>query len=372
MQIESPWTVWGNIAVDGDVVPFSRVKVKRGDKNRNNKRHHFVSVTYMNGFTDDAGKIRVYRSEAPEEPIHVKPAAIGFEKYYYSKDRPEGGEEHHELEDLWAAIEEVWPATLRAVRARRLSPAISFNVLGMVAIMKTRVPAARDRNSLLMAAELRASMEALERIGKLPTEYQIYAGKLDTVPVAANPKRTLAKIFEEMKEIGDLYFRMGFEVFHNSSDLPFITSDNPVCFYNPVDFIHRRSPYDLEADVELIFPLDAHTALRGNSKLKPVNQIVRHRQVRDASAVRRLNRTIAQFGYRYVIAADRSSDDLAGLYAQCCPTVEIEVRPEGDEGRDIKIIWRHVFGPRPQMDTFVNTPEKAARVQADMEARGIV
>src|ERR1044072_942053 len=100
-------------------------------QNRNNKRHHFVSVTYMSGFADANERVWACRLETPGDSLHLTPASIGFGKYYYSQKLPEGGQENHRFEDLWSTVETVWPTTLRALRDRRLSPAISFNVLGL-------------------------------------------------------------------------------------------------------------------------------------------------------------------------------------------------------------------------------------------------
>jgi hypothetical protein len=186
MTDESLWPDWPPVPEDGDVIPFSRSSLGPATTNRNNKRHHFVSVTYMNGFTVD-GRVWAYRTEAPETPIHVRPPTIGFEKFYYSQKLPDGSQENHRFEDLWNAIETVWPSTLRALQARRLSQAISFNGLGMATIMKVRVPAARERNEFLFAAKLRAEVQTLKRIGKLPEDLARYSGELDTVPVGINP-----------------------------------------------------------------------------------------------------------------------------------------------------------------------------------------
>ena len=96
--------------------------------------------------------------------------------------------------------------TRQALRDRRLSPAISLNTLGMASILRARVPAARERHELLMAAELRGQHQALERIGKLPPELACYAGHLDTVPVAADPQRSLGKMREDFSAFGTLGF----------------------------------------------------------------------------------------------------------------------------------------------------------------------
>jgi hypothetical protein len=359
------WGGWGNVAIDGDVVPASQAHTVHGDSKRNNKRHHFLAVTYMTGFQNENGRVWVYRPEAPTEPDPVTPASVGFENFYYSQKLPDGTQEKHRFEDLWNAIETVWPNTIRAVNAGRLSPAISFNLLGMAALSRVRVPAAREKNEILLATKLRAEVQALEKIGKLPGELKRYAGELDRVPVGVNPQQTLMAMMNGFKAFGDLCFQIGFEILHNASAVPFLTSDNPVCVYDARKALHARRPYEYEDEVELIFPLTATSLLRGSPRLRPVNQVVRHRTLHERSAIRRLNRTIAQFSYRFLLAQDRSSDDFAKLYAKSVPTVDVKVR---EVGKEIQIIYRHVFGKRPALSQFIDTPEKAARLEAKMAA----
>ncbi len=355
--------IWGNVPIDGDVRPFSVLNPKGSDANRNNRRHHFVSAVYMDGFSDERGRVQVYRCEAPEDPHPMSPRAIGFERDYYSQKLPEGGQENYRFEDLWNTIETVWPETVKALAARRLSPAISFNVLGMQTIMQARVPATRDRYALMLEAKLRTECKIGEEIGALPPEIEHYAGQFDTVPVGINPHETLLAMQGEFKDFGDLCFRLGFEVLHNKTSTPFLTSDNPVCTYNPRQALHARTPYEHSGDVELIFPVSALMLVRGSSKRGPANMISRHRDISDSRKVRQLNRTIAQFSYRMTIGQDRSSDNLIRAHAALVPTITTEVR---QLGKEIQIICRNVFGPRPKLSQYIDTPEKAARLKAKM------
>lgn len=356
---------WGNVPIDDDVRPFSILNAVGSDSNRGNRRHHFISAVYMDGFADERGRVQVYRCEAPEDPHPMNPRAIGFERDYYSQKLPEGGQENHRFEDLWNTIETVWPETVKALAARRLSPAISFNILGMQTIMRARVPATRDRHALMLEAKLRTEHKIAEEIGALPSELERYAGQFDTVPVGINPHETLLAMQGEFKDFGDLCFRLGFEVLHNKTSTPFLTSDNPVCSYNPRQALHARTPYDHSGEVELIFPVTARMLVRGSSKRGPVNMISRHRDVSDSRKVRQLNRTIAQFSYRMTIGQDRSSDDLIRAHAALVPTITTEVRRREKE---IQIICRNVFGPRPVLSQYIDTPEKAARLEAKMAA----
>lgn len=356
---------WGEVPVDEDVRPFSIINPVGSSTARTNRKHHFISVTYMNGFTNERGRVHVYRGEAPETPHLMQPSAIGYENYYYSQPLPEGGREDHRFEDLWGCIETVWPETVRALQARRLSSAISFNVLGMQAIMRARVPATRDRLALMFEAKLRAEFKILEELGTLPCEYERYAGQFDTVPVGINPQETLLAMESELKTFGNLCFRLGFEVLHNATNTPFLTSDNPVCSYNPKQTLSTRRPYDHSGEVELIFPITAHMLIRGTSKRGPVNTISRHLTITDKRLIRRLNRTIAQFSYRMTIAQDQSSDDLVRVHAARVPTIQTDVRRNG---KSVQIHILDVFAPRPRLSQFIDTPEKAARLEARLAA----
>lgn len=356
---------WGDVPVDGDVTPFTRNDPVRDGVDRSNRKHHFVSITYMKGFADERGRVQVYRAEEPDKPHPTQPSATGFEHQYYSQPLPEGGHEHHRFEDLWGCIEDEWPQTVQALRDKRLSPAISINVLGMVSMMRVRVPAARDRTAIMLEAKLRSECQALEAIGKLPPEFEEYAGKLNSVPIGIPPQRTLLAMSASFAEMGNLCFRLGFEVLHNRTGTPFITSDNPVCYYDPRRTPSARRPYEDGDEVELIFPVSADMMLRGSTRLRPVNAISCHRTVSDRLAVRRLNRTVARFAYRMSIAQDLSSQDLIRTHSAVVPTVTTEIR---NRGRHVDIIVTEVFGPKPKLSQFIDTPEKAARLQSKLEA----
>jgi hypothetical protein len=357
---------WGNVPADGDVRPFSMLNPWGSDINRTNRRHHFISAVYMDGFADDSGRVQVYLCDAPDNPLPpMNPRAIGFERDYYSQKLPGGGQDNHRFEDLWNTIETVWPETVRALAARRLSPAISFNVLGMQTIMRARVPATRDRHALMIEAKIRCEHKIGEELGLLPPQLERYAGQFDTVPVGVNPHETLLAMKGEFKNFGDLCFRLGFEVLHNKTSTPFLTSDNPVCSYDPRQPFQARKPYEHLGEVELIFPVSARMLVRGSSKRGPVNMISRHRDISDSRKVRHLNRTIAQFSYRMTIGRDRSSDDLIRAYGALVPTITTRVHRLGKE---VQIICRDVFGPRPTLSQYIDTPEKAARLEARMAA----
>lgn len=348
---------------DPDVRAASRLLGRAGEGAPKKKRHHYVSATYLEGFRRPDGKLWTYYLDNPGAPRPSRPEAVAYSNYYYSQHRDDGTRDDNAFEDLWGAFETVWPETLAAIRNGRVSLASSFNVLGMVGIHAARVPAARHRHELLVATKLRAEAQGLERRGALPEALKPYAGQLGTIPVAANPQQSIPTMMEDMRRFGDLCFEIGFEVVHNDTELPFITSDNPVCVYDPRRLPVIGRPYEYDGEVELIAPLDARTLLRGSNRIHPVNRISRHVRIGDRSRIARLNNTLSRFAYGLAMTSDRSSDGVIALHAARAPTLSIKV-VERDNGADI--VWRHAFAARPKLAAFIDTPEKAARMEAEL------
>lgn len=327
---------------------------------KRNKRHHFIPVTYMNGFCGPTGKIYAYRAEDPTKPLHVDPRGIGYQNYYYSQPLPDGDRDDHQFEDFWNKIETVWRGTLLALRHKELNYEISFNTLGFATMMRTRVPAAREFHETLMATTLRLEVKALAAIDRLPRELLRYKDELDTVPIGVNPQRTIVSMTNDMRRFGDVCCKMGFEIIHNESDINFVSSDNPVCYFDPTVHNSNYAPYDVGNEVELYFPLDTKTLLRGSHKIRPFNIISRHRVTREKAFARKINYTIAKFSYRLLLSDSRVNDELAQEYSALSPIAEIEV-----SGPNTALIvkYRNAFGPRPKLCSFVDTPEKVARLE---------
>ncbi len=329
------------------------------------RKHHYISTTYMDGFCRPDGKLWAYYLDKPNEPKLSRPESVAYSNYYYSHTREDGSRDDDSFESVWGAIETVWPETIKAISKGRISLATSFNVLGMVGLNRVRVPAARQRHELLLAAKLRAEAMGSERLGRLPEDLQRYAGQLDTIPVGINPQQSLPTMMEDMRRFGDLCFRIGFEVLHNDTDLPFITSDNPVSLYDPRLSPAQRRPDECDGEVELICPLSSQVLLRGSNRIRPGNRISRHGRITDRGVVARYNNTLSQFAYGLALASGRSSDTVIALHSARCPTLSIKTveTPKGTN-----IIWRHCFGLRPKLAAYIDTPEKAERLEAELAA----
>ena len=313
------------------------------------KRHHFVSVTYLNAWASGpAEKLYAYRSDGASNPLHVRPDEIGFENYYYSQMLPDGTRDNDSFENLFGGVETHWPAVMRALETRSLDRAILHRLYGMTTMMRTRVPAARNYNEEIMALEMRTGLKVFAEMGKLPEKLKRYERELDTVDIAIERQRTLGKMGEDMRRFADLTLRLGFEIFRNETDADFITSDNPVAYFDPSD-AGIRHPYINNEKVELYFALSPKLMLHGANRLRRFGQTPRFRSIAEVSKIRSINRITARFAYRFAFASDRSNDDLIALHSATSPVLDATVVRKPNE---IQYHVGHRFGPRPDLLKF--------------------
>lgn len=313
------------------------------------KRHHYVSATYLRGFCNASGDVIAYCKDEPGKILCSKPEEIGFQKHYYSQLSADGTQDNNSFEDLFGSVEDHWPRVLAAAKAGNFDSDILHWLYAFLTMARARVPAACDFHQSAMALRMRVEVKALAKIGKLPQKLRRYEDELDTVDIAVNQQRTLGTMTDDMRRFADMSRLLGFEVIANDTDVHFITSDNPVSYFDPTPPLPRLTPYNVERKVELYFPLDSRTLLRGSHRLRGRGQCPQVRRLTETSRVKAINRVTARFGYRFLFARDRSHEELAKQYSGTSPVLDASVREKGSE---IEIHLKHIFGPRPKLLKF--------------------
>jgi len=94
---------------------------------------------------------------------------------------------------------------------------------------------------------------------------------LDHVSVAIDPHMSLHAMSDLTRGFAIVLDQLGFEGLHNKTDLSFLTSDNPVPCFDPTVPEARALPYQVRppyGSIELLFPIDADTVLRGHTRLR--------------------------------------------------------------------------------------------------------
>ena len=308
------------------------------------KRHHYTSVTYLNGFVDDTGRVLAYRQDDPTEPLHIRPDEIALERYYYSQPLPDGGRDNNKLEDFFGTIENTWPQLVSVLKSGTSINVSDFEALcTFMTMMRVRVPATRDLVELSLAEQVKATVRLRDELGRGPPKPEGREDILDHMTVVIDPHQSLHAMPSLAQGFGVILDQLSFEVLHNQTDVSFLTSDNPVMYFDPTMSEGSVLPYQVRppwGSIELLFPIDPQTALRGHSGFGPL----RHVSLTDRKAVKRINRFTVRFGYRFVFADNRGHNALIVKYADTSPVLRSATVP-GPEGR--KLVYSEwVFGPR--------------------------
>jgi hypothetical protein len=241
----------------------------------NKKKHHVVPATYLAGFTDTSGKLYEYRKDDPSNPNYNIPREVGHRRYYYSQPMPNGGMDNNSLENFFdKELESKWNNLLSKIRSKE---ALSYNdhelLFNFVVMLRVRVPAARDAIEHNLAELVKATLKQLDEMGELPPKPPQLKNidLLKDIQVSIDPHQSIHGMVTMMKGFGIVLGAIGFRILENKTVLPFITSDNPVCNFDPDIPEKQMLPYVISRDlmrIELILPLDNKHVLHGHSDYK--------------------------------------------------------------------------------------------------------
>lgn len=306
------------------------------------KRHHYVPVAYLKRFVDAKGQLLVIRKDAPEQVFRQRPEAAAFEKYYYSQVDEDGTRDDSRFEEIFSTVESRWSMIVEALARRAPKFREAPDIITSIALMRVRGPAFRDPVELHLAYLVRGAMEAVVARGLAPPPPVPIA--LDDVIVSIDPHRSLMAMIGGLEHMAALLRRLHFDVLHNATAVPFLTSDNPVLFFDAALPRMHIQPYP-DADAcrrfELLFPLTPTMLLRG--RLRPVRQGIVHRTIADPAIVGRANALVARFAYRFVFASAPGQEALVERHAALSPVPRFDDAATGSDG----FAFEMMFGDRP-------------------------
>jgi hypothetical protein len=269
------------------------------------KRHHFVPVTYLRGFTDSEGFLLVSRKDDPERSIRLRPDEAAFRNYYYSQPLGDGTMNHNALEDAFSTLENTWPGIVNVLTSGRDLNAIVEDLIGMIGFQRVRVPAFREAIEQSLQIYARRGLEELKRRGDLPPAPAEVPDIFDLVEVTIDPHRSIHGMTQLLRGLAPALDTLGYQIVRNETPVDFITSDNPVSYFTIVG--GRIMPYVVRPDShsELIFPVTSRMAIVGSTadRQRFRRKGLKASKIRDAEKVRKINRTIAQFGYETLFSS---------------------------------------------------------------------
>jgi hypothetical protein len=312
------------------------------------KRHHFVPKAYLKAFCNPRGRVLVYRKDEPQKALPLDPDATQFRNYYYSQPTPNGGQDNNGLEDLFSTIESEWPKTVARLAAGGDVNDRLTNIFEFMSLQRVRVPAARDFAEAIDAQMVKGTFAQMYESGKLPFLPSGLEKLPDQVEVAIDPHRSIHSMVAMFQGMGRLYDSIGLVVAHNKTNRPFLSSDNPVLWFDPSVPFENQQPYSVSLDggqVMLIFPVSPKLAIVGGTEYAKsyAKYGLTHIDVDDEKWILMANEQICRFAYEAVLASEPGQEELILQYADKSPVLETAMLPGKNS---LFTIHHQVFGKR--------------------------
>lgn len=310
-----------------------------------------MAQTYLRGFSNPEGKVCVYSKDRPTHSWWAAPETIAFENYYFSQPLPGGDQDNNGLEDFFSSIEDYWPSLVSKIQNRQRHEG-GLDQLVLFAMMhRVRVPTARDAAEKMLAESVRMTVRHLNDRGKIPPPpVGLSFDDLDKqMVVRIDPHKSIHAMVDFAKGMSTVIDAVGFEILENRTNEGFITTDNPVVYFDPTVSSTSLQPYNIcrdRMDIEFMFPITPQFMLWGHSVIKPRpghNHTAMYRDVHDKRFVRRANVLAARFANRMIFSNETRHQPLVKKYAGTSPVVSVaHIKTATGRG----VFARHVFGKR--------------------------
>ena len=318
------------------------------------KRHHYVPKAYLRSFCDDTGKVLVYRKDDPSKAIPLSPDNTAFHKYYYSQPTPEGGKDHNALEDFFCKVEDKWPGIVdRLHRHENVNDSLE-DIFQFIALQRVRVPASRDAIEKFEGERTKAEVRVLDAAGQLPPKPAGFEDILDHIEVAIDPHQSIHAMVHMVRGFGQVFDQMGFGALHNKTDVTFLTSDNPVVWFDPSVPEADLQPYVLRpgGPVMLLFPVSPSLVIVGDSFARDefVADGMGMADLSNTHLAKVINRQVCRFSYEAVFAQKARHEKLIQKHAALSPVPQFE-RVSMRKGEIVA--FQMVFGKRERKPKWV-------------------
>lgn len=287
------------------------------------KRHHFIPKAYMNSFCNEAGRVLVYRKDGNGQPLSVRPDATQFQGYYYSQPKLDGGTDNNKLEDFFCEFEGEWPPIVKRLEAREDINNSLESLFNFMALQRARVPACRDAVELALAATVKSVAKKMYRDGKFPALPKGSENLIDEMQISIDPHQSIHAMASIIKSIGKIIDSVGWVVFHNNTNRPFLTSDNPVVWFDSSLPFSQQKPYTINplGPILVQFPISPKILLIGASEYREnfLHHGLVHTDTSSDKWIEHVNAQTCRFGYEAVISNTESQTELIAEFSDISP-----------------------------------------------------
>jgi hypothetical protein len=274
---------------------------------------------------------------------------------------PSGEYETDALEGLFSLVETRWPPIIeRMSRKEDVNDAVD-DIFQFVALQRARVPLLRDAIEVIEAERVKLAMMAMTAMGMLPPPPAGCPDLLDQVAISVDPHRSILAMPAVIRATGTVLDRAGFGILHNRTAVPFLSSDNPVVYFDPTIAPEMMRPYTLKRNdghLVVLMPLTPSMLLYGHSiNKREFDRVgITHSDLADERKVLLINEQICRFAYDAVFANQEGFEPFVQPLALTSPVVHFSTL---EVGGLVTTTAHFEFGCRPskpKWDPAVSSP----------------
>ncbi|MBL7131062.1 MAG: DUF4238 domain-containing protein, partial [Candidatus Omnitrophica bacterium] len=239
------------------------------------KRHHYIPVFYLNGFTNKNGCLYIY--DKVDKPVfESSPEGIAYENHYFSFMTPHGERDSETVENNIMLLEGEFARVVKKIHNCEdltVDDRIVFALF--MASMIVRIPNMRDNIrkstgetikhiSVFMASHkenFERMMEKYERdtgkqIGMNVEELRQWMKNPDNYDVTVDKQYAIAMALSLLENFARVFFQMKWAFLRATDDYKYMTGDNPLQYIDPTH--NPRSFYGVglaNKNIEVSLPL---------------------------------------------------------------------------------------------------------------------
>jgi len=252
------------------------------------KRHHYIPVFYLNGFTNSNGYLYIY--DKYNKPVfESSPEGIAYENHYFSFVNSEGERDSETLENAIKLLEDESARVLRKIHNyEKLSIDDRRTFSLFVSSMMVRVPNMRENmrkisgtlaklHSVSISSHKESFMRQMKnyekdtrkQMGPNYEELREFMNNPDNYDVSTNKQYGTAMALSQIEHISEIFFRMKWTFLKATRENKYITGDNPLSYFDPT--CKPNSFYGvglLNKNIEVALPLSKEICAFGTWRLK--------------------------------------------------------------------------------------------------------
>ena len=221
-------------------------------------------------------------------------------------------------------------------------------------LQRARVPASRDAIERIDAERMLARASRLDAAGKLPPKPEGFEDILSRVEVSINPHQSIHAMVPIAQGIGQVFDRIGFGALHNKTEIPSLTSDNPIIWFDPSVNDSDLQPYVLRPDgpIVLLFPVSPSLVIYGDLPMRDqfASEGLGAADLSDTGLVEAINRKVCRFGYQAIFAQKAGQEQLIQEHAALSPVIRFD---RITKGKDEIVKFQMVFEKRERKPKWV-------------------